>query len=300
MLARIKKNPRCAYRIQIAAHLTLYCSSLSSTLIHILRSLFLLLLLPSLIRSSVGIFSRFPTPLVGRMSTIRRLFRVIAVVAVCYLANGSAYPTNNDVGWVEEGQNRSAIEVRAPPVPGAIVVPLYQEAGHTTWTGYQVVPGLFGASVSDEAVRETAKKTYNSIESNLPWSMKTALVAVVYVPRGGWAAGTVWHGSDTAFQNYAQSSTSFWGSVQGQGVLAGANNEHAWHAEAVAVANAEKQFGIQIRGGDWPRGTKIFTYGKTNGDKAGPKAICVPGHTSVAVSCGEWLDHLGIQVVALR
>lgn len=235
------------------------------------------------------------------MHIVRYLLQILSCLAICYPAITQAYPSNHDADRIEQEHSKAGVEARAPSVAGAVVIPLYREATHNTWIGYRVQPGLFGASVSDLVVRETAQMTYNAIKDQIPWSIKTVLVAVIYVPGGGWAAGTVWQGTETAFSNYGQRSPAFWSSVPGhlQGVQNWADNTHAWHAEAVAAAKLEQEFGRLVRNGKWPDGTKLFVYGKEDNGAPSAKAVCVDGHSSVKVPCKEWLERLNLSVVSL-
>jgi len=53
---------------------------------------------------------------------------------------------------------------------------------------------------------------------------QTLLVAVIYVPGKGFAAGTIWHGSDEYFETMAETNAPiFWAAVPGinQAVIPG-------------------------------------------------------------------------------
>lgn len=102
------------------------------------------------------------------MHIVRYLLQSLSCLTVCYPVITQAYPANHDADRVEQEQNKTAVEVRAPPVAGAIAIPLYREEAHITWIGYRVQSGLFSASVSDAAVRETAQMTCNAIKDQIP------------------------------------------------------------------------------------------------------------------------------------
>ena len=126
----------------------------------------------------------------------------------------------------------------------------------------------------------------------------------MYIPGGGWVAGTVWQGSDEGFHDFARKAQAFWHSVpvSDQDLNPELNGVHKWHAEAVAVAKAEQEFEDAMVEGLWPKGTKIYTYGKVwaqNRFEVGPKPICRDGRSQVLVSCSEWLERLQIGIVPL-
>tara|TARA_R110002003_G_C698276_1_gene25452 strand:+ start:780 stop:1244 length:465 start_codon:yes stop_codon:yes gene_type:complete len=150
-------------------------------------------------------------------------------------------------------------------------------------------------------VRDTAYLTYKAFENMLP---SPALVAVIYVPGGGWAAGSVWHGSDEAFKMFARRTNVFWYSVpvESQQLDPNLNGVHKWYAEAVAAAKAETEFEAVLVDGLWPDGTKIYAYGKfwdKNKKKyeVGSKAVCRDGRSQVAISCKQWSERINIGIV---
>jgi hypothetical protein len=171
-----------------------------------------------------------------------------------------AHPSSSRAELVAEADDGHWLTSRAPPVAGSLVIPLSKDSNHNTWTGYQIKPGLTGISVPDQVVRDTAYLTYQSVKDKLP---STGLVSVIYVPWGGWAAGTIWQGSDEGFESFARRAEAFWQSVtaEDQKLDRELNGVHKWHAEAVAAVKAEEKFGEAMDGGTWPAGTKIYTYG---------------------------------------
>lgn len=233
-----------------------------------------------------------------------RLGPVVAWIATfSQVAGVWAYPSSSSAGFVarDDDDDLYQLKSRAPPVHGSITVPLLKESNHNTWIGYRFWPGLVGATVSDQAVRDTAYQTYKEFEDKLPLP---GLVSVMYVPGGGWAAGTVWQGSDEGFNDFALKAAAFWHSVpvNEQDLNPQLNGVHKWHAEAVAVAKAEQEFEDAMVEGLWPKGTKIYTYGKVwaqNRFEVGPKPICRDGRSQVLVSCSEWLERLQIGIVPL-
>jgi len=74
-------------------------------------------------------------------------------------------------------------------------------------------------------VRDTAYLTYKSIEDKLPLP---GLVSVIYVPGGGWAAGSIWFGSDDGFNSFASGAEAFWYGmpVSNQELDSGLNGVH--------------------------------------------------------------------------
>ena len=217
-----------------------------------------------------------------------------AWIATIYQAiEVTAYPSYNNVQLAAEDHDHHQLESRAPSP-----ISLYKREGHNTWTGYQSLPGLFGAAVSDQAVRDMAISTYNSVK-NL-----NTLVSVIHVPGGGWAAGTVWLGSDEGFRQFARSADVFWNvvPVPDQQLNADLNGKSTWHAEAVAAVVVEEEFENEMVEAIWPTGTKIYTYGQfwDNGRiVVGPKPVCTDGHSQVVISCAAWLQRLGISAVAV-
>lgn len=173
-----------------------------------------------------------------------RLGPVVAWIATfSQVAGVWAYPSSSSAGFVarDDDDDLYQLKSRAPPVHGSITVPLLKESNHNTWIGYRFWPGLVGATVSDQAVRDTAYQTYKEFEDKLPLP---GLVSVMYVPRGGWAARTVWQGSNEGFNDFALKAAAFWHSVpvNEQDLNPQLNRVHKWHAEAVAVAKAEQEF----------------------------------------------------------
>lgn len=106
----------------------------------------------------------------------------------------------------------------------------------------------------------------------------------MYVPRGGWAAGTVQQGSNEGFNDFALKAAAFQHSVpvNEQDLNLQLNRVHKWHAEAVVVAKAEQEFEDAIVEGLQLKGTKIYTYGKVwaqNRFEVGLKPICRDGRS---------------------
>jgi hypothetical protein len=231
---------------------------------------------------------------------------VIASLATIFQVAGVwAYPSPTSAVLVarDDQHHPHQLESRAPPVPGSITIPLFKEAGHSTWTGNRVLAGLAGSTVADQVVRDTAYLTYNAVKKNIP---SGGLVAVMYVPGGGWAAGSVWHGSDEGFHGFARNAEAFWNSVPvpDQKLDSALNGVNKWHAEAVTAAKAELEFEDAMKEGLWPSGTKIYAYGQVwdNDRRAyidGSKAVCEDGRSQVEVACSVWLDRLQIKVVPI-
>jgi hypothetical protein len=100
------------------------------------------------------------------------------------------------------------------------------------------------------------------------------LVAVIWVPGAGLAAGTVWHGTEHIFENnYLNLATNTRNLVAHQGYSSFRRNlpdpPSKWHAEIVAAQKAEVAYGAKMTGANrWPSGTKICVYGKTSRDSA--------------------------------
>jgi hypothetical protein len=153
--------------------------------------------------------------------------------------------------------------------------------------------------ISDEAMQATAYATWKQVERSLG---DTALVSVIHVPGCGWAAASVWYGSSDSFAGYTCNAPIFWNSVPGedQGLIFTLSGKNQWHAEAVATAQAEIEFGHLFEQGSFPDNTKIATYGKSrinNKWETGLKPACSTGHSQVNVPCEDWLARLGITIV---
>jgi hypothetical protein len=236
-----------------------------------------------------------------------RLLGLLAVITSLttfhHIAGVWAYPSPGSAVLEAEDNQRHPhqLESRAPPVPGSITIPLSREAGHATWTGYRVLAGLAGLSVPEQRVRDTAYLTYTAVKSSLPLG---GLVAVMYVPGGGWAAGSVWRGSDGAFEDFSRKAEAFWHSVPvpDQALDPNLNGVNKWHAEAVTAAKAELEFEDAMVQGLWPGGTMIYAYGQVwdkdrGGYVEGSKVVCGDGSSQVTRPCSEWLRSLNIKVV---
>lgn len=224
---------------------------------------------------------------------------VVASLGIVHQAAGVwGYPSPK-VALPAAGEGDYQLESRAPPAAGSIEIPMLMREGHDTWVGYRVNGFFGGGAVSDDVVRGTAYKTYESIKNKLP---ATGLVSVMYVPGGGWAAGSIWQGTDSGFKGFAAKAEAFWHSVpvDDQGFNPSLNGQNKWHAEAVAVAKAELEFERAMVDGLWPKGTKIYTYGRywdNKIQKEGGKASCTDQNTQVAVSCKQWLGRLEVTIV---
>jgi hypothetical protein len=205
------------------------------------------------------------------MGLLKLRWTVVWIIAVFQVASTLAYP--NGAWFVTEESDSSELDRRAGTVPGSITIDLFKELDHATWTGYEVRPGLGGSTLSDQVVRNTAYLTYESIKSKLP---SPGLVSIVYVPGGGWAAGTVWQGSNEGFDRFAARADVFWHSlsVPDQGIRPGSGGVHQWHAEAVAVAKSELEFGDS-------RADKFFIVSSHCRSKISPKAPEKRHHFSV-------------------
>jgi hypothetical protein len=231
------------------------------------------------------------------MGLLKLRWAVAWIITVFQVASILAYP--NGTRFVIEESDSNKLDRRARTVPGSITIDLFKEPSHPTWTGYEYRPGLVGGTVSDQAVRDTAYLTYESVKSKLP---SPGLVSVIWVPGGGWAAGTAWKGSNDGFDRFAMRADVFWHSlsVPDQGIRPGSGGATQWHAEAVAVAKSELEFGDALVEGQWPGGTKIYTYGtiRENGQyDVGSKAVCTDENSQVVISCKNWLDRFKIGIV---
>jgi hypothetical protein len=201
------------------------------------------------------------------LSTLVSFLAVGPLTAVC------AYPTHEGPALITAGEYNQANKRARPARPG-IEIDVVNVALNT-WQGYRVHPGLFGATMDSEQIKASTRKTYADLAGRT--SLRTLLVSVIYVPGKGLAAGTIWNSVPQTFETHAaQTAPNFWAAVPGpgQGLMPNARNDDMWHAEAVAVQKAEEEFGDQMIGGQWPQGTKIYTYGKIQGGERDPKASC--------------------------
>lgn len=234
------------------------------------------------------------------------LGRVVAgITAIFHVAGALAYPDLISAELVAGEEDHHQLESRA--IVGSTTIPLQSVKGNDDtvicWVGFKAASGMASITtieVSDEAIKETAYQTWKQVEGQLG---DPGLIAVVYVPGGGWAAGSVWYGTKDAFQSYASNAPIFWNSVPGgdQGLNYKLNGRHEWHAEALATAQAEIEFGHLFEQGEFPKHTKIATYGKVrvgNRWETGYKAACAKGHSQVNVACEAWLDRLKIEMIA--
>lgn len=223
---------------------------------------------------------------------------IALISAICPLSGVGAHPTPSEsVAGVVDDRFLYRLEERGA---SSVNIAFLKESNHATWVGYRLLPGMFGAQiVSNDKVKEVAYELYQSIEKNLP---TPGLVAAIYVPKGGWAAGTIWFGTDEAFKDFARYSESFWNAVPGdqQALKGNMNGVHMWHAEAVAVAKAESEFGDAMVDGLFPEGSKIAVYGKwwEGGTLVtGYKAPCSVTSSQVNSPCLGWLRSLRITAV---
>lgn len=218
---------------------------------------------------------------------------VTSLLALSQLAIVNAYPFRTTEEEQRDVHDHTKVASRASK---GIIVPL-QRTGNT-WRGSLPYKVIFDGTVPNQQLKEAAIETYNAIKDQYSVP-STLLVAVMYVPGKGFAAGTIWKNSDEYFENMAQTNAPiFWAAVPGinQAVLPNMDADSKWHAEAVAAVVAEEEFGTGISAGRWPAGTKIFTYGKVNQIVA-PKPACSEGRSSVRRACKQWLDDLGIETV---
>jgi hypothetical protein len=189
------------------------------------------------------------------------------------------------------------IKARAPKAPKyPLAVDLQSvSAQHTTWHGVRTDIGPFGFTAAQ--VKQAAEDTYSKYNEGR--SINSMLVSVIYIPRAGLVAGTVWHGDDTWWGNYArETAPKFWRAVPGdqQQLIPNARNRNKWHAEAVAARLAEETFGPSFMTGDrWPLGTQVYTFGKVDGNLAAEKVSCVT--SNVIIPCSQWLPRLGITML---
>lgn len=158
-----------------------------------------------------------------------------------------------------------------PPLPEsgglskrAPAIPMTKVAANT-WQG-TMPPNVFSPTLTSNQIKEYAKATYDYLMTQ---TTSVVLVAVIWVPGAGLAAGTIWHGSDMQFEtDYLPLARTTNSLVAGQGYSVIGNSlinpPSKWHAEIVAAQKAEAAFGSKMTGaGQWPTGTKICTYGKT-------------------------------------
>lgn len=216
------------------------------------------------------------------------------LLAISQLAQVWARPAL-EVSALASVEDRKDIDKRAPE---GIEIPLLRVA-LDTYQGYRVMPGIFKATITDTQLRATAEKTFNSIISRIAPN-RDFLVSVIHIPGAGLAAGTIWKGPDEVFETLAQQNApSFWNAVPGpsQALIPGVSATSKWHAEAVAAVKAEEEFGNKLDGNQWPRGTKIYTYGRSR-NVIGYKPACMSGSSSVQVDCVQWLQTLEIQVIS--
>lgn len=230
---------------------------------------------------------------------------VAGVTAILQGVGVWAYPGPNSTGLVASGEDDYHLESRAPPVTGSTAISLESiKPGDTViaWAGYQEASGMAAVAktrVSDEAMRETAYRTWKLVDSSL---QNPAIVSVIHVPGCGWAAGSVWHGTADSFEAFTRNAPIFWNSVPGeeQGLNRELNGKNQWHAEAVATAKAELEFGHLFQAGAFPEHTKIITYGrywKNNKLITDYKPACTTSRSQVNVACEAWLDRLSIEIV---
>lgn len=163
--------------------------------------------------------------------------------------------SGNDV--LPQLSESGGLSKRAPTIPMTRVAA-------NTWQG-TMPPNVFSPTLTDTQIKAYAKATYDYLVTQ---TASVVLVAVIWVPGAGLAAGTIWHGSDTDFEtNYLPLATRTHALVAAQGYSFIGNSlinpPSKWHAEIVAAQKAEVAFGSKMTGADqWPTGTKICIYGK--------------------------------------
>lgn len=147
-------------------------------------------------------------------------------------------------------------------------IPMTRVAANT-WQG-TMPANVFLRTLTRDQIKAYAKATYDHLVTQ---TESVVLVAVIWVPGAGFAAGTIWHGSDIDFEtNHLPRATRTHALVAAQGYSHFGNSlinpPSKWHAEIVAAQIAEVAFGSKMTGADqWPAGTMICIYGKPSSTK---------------------------------
>ena len=174
-----------------------------------------------------------------------------------------------------------------------------------TFAETKILPGVFAIPFTDQKVQEAAKATFDLWDSKQRFPNQLLLVAVVAVPGHGLAAGTIWHGMDETFKEYAQNDApKLWTLAQRQGNRGGIS-QSLWHAEVVASWVAEKSFPDGKEGARWPAGTKVAVYGRWTDKDAeekgeivtGYKPVCAVGSTGNRIPCATLMSAQRISIV---
>jgi hypothetical protein len=166
------------------------------------------------------------------------LNNLITLLAITQTATAFALPKHEGTTSAS-AEDYNIVEKRAN---AQLTVPILSSTALETWQGTKQYLGMFGTGLTDNEIRASAKQTYESLTGRLP---ATLLVSVIFVPRGGLAAGTIWRAGDQQFEATARATApAFWEAVPGdqQQVLPNMRNEHKWHSEAVATRQAEVQY----------------------------------------------------------
>lgn len=223
---------------------------------------------------------------------ITPFFAITGLLGITRFTGTFGAPVKDDAVLPTHSENGSLTK-RTPPIPMVSVA-------KDTWQGKES-PSVFLTVISNNQLKEYAKATYESLKSK---RKDPLMVAVISVPGGGLAAGTVWHGTESDFENNflvlaPRTRQHVSGQYWSQSGLAKDPLPSKWHAEIVAAQKAEVEYGDKMTGGDqWPSGTKICIYGQI--EVGGDIRYFPPcsERSSASISC-TWVVgfHLGMAVV---
>lgn len=205
------------------------------------------------------------------------------------------------------------VRVLGAPVDDQFVIPLYPVADKT-YQGFRDRTMLDPPSIDVTRLQKYARNTYNKLINDInPPSSDVYLVAVIYIPMLGYAAGTVWHArivndpngdpygylynKDADFQAKLSEAPLLRHHVYYQHLLPQREGS-IWHAEVVAAHKAETTYGRRYNISPnqvWPRGTLFSVYGKK--DKNGVEGFaqpCTLGQTQLQLPCDRVMGNINI------